>query len=67
MSWSTYAHSVCIIDRPSSQVDGDRAKWLYRGYLIGDFNGNIGGRWRDTLSPADMPGYEGSFAMSRRQ
>jgi len=48
-------------------VDGDRGKWLYRGYLVGNENGNLGGRWRDTLSPADVPGYEGCFVMSRRR
>ncbi|KAF8889100.1 hypothetical protein BD779DRAFT_1611184 [Infundibulicybe gibba] len=48
-------------------VDGDRGKWLYRGYLVGDVNGNLAGRWRDTLSPADVPGYEGCFTMSRRR
>ncbi|KAF8900431.1 hypothetical protein CPB84DRAFT_1680454 [Gymnopilus junonius] len=48
-------------------VDGDRGKWLYRGYLVGTANGNLAGRWRDTLSPADVPGYEGCFVMSRRR
>ncbi|KAF9458704.1 hypothetical protein BDZ94DRAFT_74376 [Collybia nuda] len=48
-------------------VDGDRGKWLYRGYLVGNIHGNLAGRWRDTLSPADVPGYEGCFAMSRRR
>jgi hypothetical protein len=50
-----------------SQVDGDRGTWLYRGYLVGNVNGNIGGRWRDTLTPPNALGYEGGFAMSRRQ
>ncbi|TFK71191.1 hypothetical protein BDN72DRAFT_817787 [Pluteus cervinus] len=48
-------------------VDGDRGTWLYRGYLVGNANGNLAGRWRDTLSPANMPGYEGCFTMSRRR
>ncbi|RDB17639.1 hypothetical protein Hypma_001088 [Hypsizygus marmoreus] len=48
-------------------VDGDRGKWLYRGYLVGNVNGNLAGRWRDTLTPTDMQGYEGCFAMSRRR
>ena len=49
------------------QVDGDRGKWLYRGFLVGNESGNFAGRWRDTLSPVDVPGYEGCFAMSRRR
>ncbi|KAL0952617.1 hypothetical protein HGRIS_006868 [Hohenbuehelia grisea] len=48
-------------------VDGDRGRWLYRGYLVGTENGNLAGRWRDTLSPAEVPGYEGCFTMSRRR
>ncbi|KAK0440161.1 hypothetical protein EV421DRAFT_812487 [Armillaria borealis] len=48
-------------------VDGDRGKWLYRGYLIGNADGNLAGRWRDTLSPVAVPGYEGCFTMSRRR
>ncbi|KAF8439994.1 hypothetical protein L210DRAFT_3541394 [Boletus edulis BED1] len=43
------------------------ARWLYRGYLVGNVNGHISGRWRDTLSPSDLPGYEGCFVMSRRR
>lgn len=50
------------------QIDDDnRGKWLYRGYLVGDAVGNFAGRWRDTVSPAPILGYEGSFAMSRRR
>lgn len=49
------------------QVDGDRGKWLYRGYLVGNRNGNLAGRWRDTLTPANLSGYEGTFSMSRRR
>jgi len=48
-------------------VDGDRGKWLYRGYLVGNVNSNLAGRWRDTLTPTDIQGYEGCFAMSRRR
>ncbi|GLB44532.1 hypothetical protein LshimejAT787_1701590 [Lyophyllum shimeji] len=48
-------------------VDGDRGKWLYRGYLVGNVKANLAGRWRDTLTPADTQGYEGCFAMSRRR
>ncbi|KAF8549841.1 hypothetical protein OG21DRAFT_1469523 [Imleria badia] len=48
-------------------VEGDRGRWLYRGYLVGNVNGHISGRWRDTLSPSDVPGYEGCFVMSRRR
>jgi len=47
--------------------DDSRGKWLYRGYLVGDAVGNFAGRWRDTVSPAPIFGYEGSFAMSRRR
>ncbi|KAG5653549.1 hypothetical protein H0H81_012358 [Sphagnurus paluster] len=49
------------------EVDGDRGKWLYRGYIVGDKNANYSGRWRDTLTPVDIQGYEGCFAMSRRR
>lgn len=48
------------------QMDGDRGKWLYRGYLVGNGDGNLAGRWRDTVTPANVSGYEGTFAMSRR-
>ena len=48
------------------QVDGDRGSWLYRGYLVGNTFGHLAGRWRDTLSPVEVDGYEGCFAMSRR-
>ncbi|KIJ18312.1 hypothetical protein PAXINDRAFT_167501 [Paxillus involutus ATCC 200175] len=48
-------------------VDGDRGRWLYRGYLVGNVNGHISGRWRDTLSPSYVSGYEGCFVMSRRR
>ncbi|PPQ95781.1 hypothetical protein CVT26_015921 [Gymnopilus dilepis] len=56
-----------FISLSKDYVDGDRGKWLYRGYLVGNANGNLAGRWRDTLSPADVPGYEGCFFMSRRR
>ncbi|KAJ7271090.1 hypothetical protein C8J57DRAFT_1320679 [Mycena rebaudengoi] len=48
-------------------VDHDRGKWIYRGYLVGNINSNLAGRWRDTLSPAAVAGYEGCFLMSRRR
>ncbi|KAH9001893.1 hypothetical protein EDB86DRAFT_3063635 [Lactarius hatsudake] len=48
-------------------IDGDRGKWLYRGYFVGDAHGNFTGRWRDTLSPAEVLGYEGCFFMGRRR
>ncbi|KAI9435814.1 hypothetical protein H4582DRAFT_2168347 [Lactarius indigo] len=48
-------------------IDGDRGKWLYRGYFVGDVHGNFTGRWRDTLSPAEVLGYEGCFFMGRRR
>lgn len=49
------------------QVDGDRGRWLYRSYMVGNAEGNLSGRWRDTLSPPDVLGYEGCFVMSRRK
>ncbi|KAF7321100.1 hypothetical protein HMN09_00197700 [Mycena chlorophos] len=48
-------------------TDHDRGKWLYRGYLVGNVNSNLAGRWRDTLSPVALPGYEGCFLMARRR
>lgn len=51
----------------ASQVDGDRGRWLYRGFMVGNAEGNLSGRWRDTLSPSDVLGYEGCFVMSRRK
>ncbi|KAG7443289.1 uncharacterized protein BT62DRAFT_339178 [Guyanagaster necrorhizus] len=56
-----------FISLSKDYVDGDRGKWLYRGYLIGNVDGNLAGRWRDTLSPVAVPGYEGCFTMSRRR
>ncbi|KAJ8073012.1 hypothetical protein PM082_019880 [Marasmius tenuissimus] len=56
-----------FISLSKDYIDGDRGKWLYRGYLVGNVNGNLAGRWRDTLSPVDVPGYEGCFTMSRRR
>ena len=38
---------------------GSRGRWLYRGYVIS--GGSLVGRWRDTHSPIDMNGYEGTF------
>lgn len=49
------------------QTDGDRGKWLYRAYMVGNANGNLAGRWRDTLSPAHIQGYEGTWVASRRR
>ncbi|KAK4058662.1 hypothetical protein OIO90_000106 [Microbotryomycetes sp. JL221] len=40
-----------------------RGRWLYRGYCVG---GNLVGRWRDTHTPIDLSGYEGTFLMTRR-
>lgn len=56
-----------LISLSKEYVDGDRGKWLYRGYLVGNRNGNLAGRWRDTLTPANLSGYEGTFSMSRRR
>ncbi|KAJ3569108.1 hypothetical protein NP233_g5270 [Leucocoprinus birnbaumii] len=56
-----------LISLTKEYVDGDRGRWLYRGYLVGNAHGNLVGRWRDTLSPPDVPGYEGCFAMNRRR
>ncbi|THH28764.1 hypothetical protein EUX98_g5427 [Antrodiella citrinella] len=56
-----------FISLSKEYVDGDRGKWLYRGYLVGDANGNLAGRWRDTLTPPHVAGYEGCFVMSRRR
>ncbi|ESK93284.1 hypothetical protein Moror_14547 [Moniliophthora roreri MCA 2997] len=56
-----------FISLSKDYIDGDRGKWLYRGYLVGNTNGNLAGRWRDTLSPVSVPGYEGCFTMTRRR
>ncbi|KAL0574035.1 hypothetical protein V5O48_007919 [Marasmius crinis-equi] len=56
-----------FISLSKDYIDGDRGKWLYRGYLVGNVNGNLAGRWRDTLSPVSVPGYEGCFTMARRR
>ena len=57
------------------QTGGDRGRWMYRGYLIGEGEGLdrpgggegfFAGRWRETLTPAETFGYEGAFAMGRR-
>ncbi|TCD67735.1 hypothetical protein EIP91_011977 [Steccherinum ochraceum] len=56
-----------FISLSKEYVDGDRGKWLYRGYLVGDKNGNLSGRWRDTLTLPHVAGYEGCFVMSRRR
>ena len=44
---------------------GSRGRWLYRGYVIS--GGSLVGRWRDTHSPIDMNGYEGTFLVRRRR
>ncbi|GAA5957651.1 hypothetical protein JCM3765_001467 [Sporobolomyces pararoseus] len=41
-----------------------RGRWIYRGYRIGD---SLVGRWRDTHTPVDMSGYEGTWSMNRRK
>lgn len=56
-----------FISLSKEYIDGDRGKWLYRGYLVGDANGNLSGRWRDTLTQPQQSGYEGCFVMSRRK
>ncbi|TFK36576.1 hypothetical protein BDQ12DRAFT_654308 [Crucibulum laeve] len=56
-----------FISLSKEYIDGDRGKWLYRGYLVGNANGNFAGRWRDTMSEVNSAGYEGCFAMSRRR
>ncbi|KAF9529158.1 hypothetical protein CPB83DRAFT_853333 [Crepidotus variabilis] len=48
-------------------ANGARGQWLYRAYLVGNSNGNLAGRWRDTWTPLDHQGYEGCFIMSRRR
>lgn len=50
------------------KMEGDeRGIWLYRGYLVGDVDGAIVGRWRETFSPPNLLGYEGPFVMNRRK
>ena len=49
------------------QIEEDRGNWLYRGFLIGEANGNLAGRWRDTVTLPNQHGYEGCFFMGRRQ
>ncbi|RDX47668.1 hypothetical protein OH76DRAFT_1405740 [Lentinus brumalis] len=56
-----------FISLSKEYVDGDRGRWLYRGYMVGNADGNLSGRWRDTLSPPEVLGYEGCFVMSRRR
>ncbi|KAF9078452.1 hypothetical protein BDP27DRAFT_1309604 [Rhodocollybia butyracea] len=55
-----------FISLSKDYINGDRGKWLYRGYLVGNLNSNLAGRWRDTMSPPSVPGYEGCFTMTRR-
>ncbi|WWC87161.1 uncharacterized protein L201_002047 [Kwoniella dendrophila CBS 6074] len=41
-----------------------RGKWIYRGYVLaGDI---FVGRWRDTYTPENFVGYEGTFILNRR-
>nr|XP_018265834.1 uncharacterized protein I303_02208 [Kwoniella dejecticola CBS 10117]OBR87992.1 hypothetical protein I303_02208 [Kwoniella dejecticola CBS 10117] len=41
-----------------------RGKWIYRGYVLaGDI---FVGRWRDTYTPENFVGYEGTFFLNRR-
>ncbi|KAH8926700.1 hypothetical protein BT69DRAFT_1238772 [Atractiella rhizophila] len=42
-----------------------RGRWIYRGYIVSE--NTIVGRWRDTFTPEDLYGYEGTFLMQRRQ
>ncbi|THV03500.1 hypothetical protein K435DRAFT_962385 [Dendrothele bispora CBS 962.96] len=56
-----------LISLSKNYIDGDRGKWLYRGYLVGNVNGSLAGRWRDTISPITSTGYEGCFTMTRRR
>ncbi|GBE86926.1 hypothetical protein BKA93DRAFT_389613 [Sparassis latifolia] len=56
-----------FISLSKEYVDSGRGKWVYRAYIVGNANGNLSGRWRDTLSPPDVLGYEGCFIMSRRR
>jgi len=46
---------------------GGRGQWLYRAYLVGNALGALTGRWRDSLTPLENPGYEGCFVMCRRR
>lgn len=42
-----------------------RGKWIYRGYVTaGDV---LVGRWRDTFTPEEFIGYEGTFFLNRRE
>lgn len=56
-----------FISLSKEYVEDGRGTWLYRGYLVGGGRGNFVGRWRDTLSPDHLVGYEGCFTMGRRQ
>jgi hypothetical protein len=42
-----------------------RGRWIYRGYVLA--GGLFVGRWRDTFTPEEYVGYEGTFNFSRRQ
>ncbi|ORY25359.1 hypothetical protein BCR39DRAFT_290672 [Naematelia encephala] len=41
-----------------------RGKWIYRGYVLG--GDTFVGRWRDTFTPEEYVGYEGTFILNRR-
>ncbi|KAF5392072.1 hypothetical protein D9757_003318 [Collybiopsis confluens] len=57
---------VSLLKNYSIDGESDREKWLYRGYIVGNHNPNISGRWRETLTPPERPAsYEGCFTMSR--
>ncbi|KAI0946302.1 hypothetical protein AcV7_010314 [Taiwanofungus camphoratus] len=56
-----------FISLSKEYMRGERGRWLYRAYMVGNAHGNLSGRWRDTLSPPDVLGYEGCFMMSRRK
>jgi hypothetical protein len=57
---------LLVQKRYADAGDGDRGEWLYRGLLVGARHGNIAGRWRECMTPALEPGYEGCFSLSRR-
>ncbi|KAI0691800.1 hypothetical protein BC835DRAFT_1407197 [Cytidiella melzeri] len=56
-----------FISLSKEYTDGNRGKWLYRAYMVGNAHGSLSGRWRDTLSPAHVQGYEGTWVASRRR
>ncbi|KAF8583511.1 hypothetical protein K439DRAFT_1348493 [Ramaria rubella] len=54
---------VTVLKQYVSHETESRAKWIYRGYLVG---GKLVGRWRDALTPLRLDGYEGAFELNRR-